>query len=301
MPISPDLGYKHSGQDEAGGYLVPEPLANTIFTNIQNKSAIIPFLKKVPMSSATLRMNAIDEDITMTWVDGEAGEKEVSNETHRQITLTAYELAVIVLITDQLIEDANIAMDALIRQEIEDALVRALEQSYLGYFAGTPFAQTISGSCPAAHTIAFGTGADLLVDISDALSCIEVDGFTDNIGFVTHPAVKAQLRNLRSAVEGIPLFQPANASEPATLFGYPIRFTRNMVTQTTSPTGYELIVADWQYLFEGVRNELRLKKTDVGTVGNNNLFTENKTAIKAWIRRGFAIRDVNAIAKVTGL
>jgi len=298
MP-SPDLGFKNTMQDEAGGYLVPAPLANTIFMNIANKSAVIPFLQQIPMTSATLRMNALADDIVMTWVDGEGEEKSVSNESHRQITLTAYELAVIVLVTDILLEDANIAMDSLIREEIENALLQALEQSYLGYFAATPFAQTISGDCPADHIITFGTGMDLLVDISDALNCIEVHGFTENIGFVTHPAVMAQLRNLRS-LAGVPLFQPANANFPATFYGYPIRFTRNMVNQG-SPVGYELIVADWKYLFEGVRNELRLKKTDVGMVGENNLFTENKTAVKAWIRRAFAIRDVNAIAKVIGL
>jgi len=293
----PDI--KSSLSDSAGGYLVPAPLANTMFMNIANQSAVIPFLQPIPMTSATLRMNALDDDVVMTWVDGEGEEKTVSNESHRQITLTAYELAVIVLVTDTLIEDANIVMDSLIRQEIETALTQALEQSYLGYFAATPFAQTISGSCPAANTIAYGTYADIIADCSQALNRLEVNGFDQNIGFVGHPALKAMFRDLRD-LNGQPIFQPGNAKEPGTLFGYPIRFTRNMVN-TGSPAAHELIVADWKYLFEGVRNELRLKKTDVGTVGTNNLFTENKTAIKAWIRRGFAIRDVNAIAKVTGL
>jgi HK97 family phage major capsid protein len=278
---------------------VPEPLASTIWGNIQNKSAIIPFLNKIPMTSATLALNAVDQDLVMSWVSQEGGAKTVSNENYAQVTLTAYELAVIVTITDILIEDANINMDAHIRGEIEDAVVAALEQSYLGYYAGTPFAQTLSGSCPAAHTVAAGTGGDLLIDISNALGCIEEDGFVNNIGFVTHPAVKADLRNLRDDY-GQPLFQPANAAEPATLFGYPIRFTRNMTT-TGSPAAHELIVADWKYCMEGVRNSMSLEKTSVGTVGDHNLFVENKTAIKAHIRRGFAIRDVNCLAKVTGL
>ena len=40
---------------------------------------------------------------------------------------------------------------------------------------------------------------------------------------------------------------------------------------------------------------------NTGTVGAHNLLTENKIAVRASIRRGFAIRDVNALAKVTGL
>lgn len=285
--------------NSAGAYLVPAPLADTIFFNIANNSAIIPFLKKIPMSSLTLRMNAIDDDMVFTWVDGEGGAKTVSNESHKQIVLTAYEIAIIALVTDILIEDANVEMDGMIRTEIETAIIQALEQSYLGYFAATPFAQTISGSCPVAHTVAFGTGADLLIDISEALGCIEDHGFMDNIGFVGHPSVKRRLRNLRD-LNGVPLFQPGNSGNPDTYAGYPIRFTRNMVT-TGSPAAHELIVADWSYLFEGVRNELKLAKSNEAVVGTHNTFTENKTAVKAWVRRGFAIRDVNAIAKVTGL
>lgn len=290
---------KSSLSDSAGGYLVPEPLANSIWENIQYKSAIIPFLNKIPMGSATLNLNAVDNDIAMTWVSTEGGAKTVSNEDYRQVTLTAYELAVVVTLTDILLEDANIEMISHIRGEIEDAVVRALEQSYLGYYDGAPFGQSLSGSCPAAHTIAYGTGDDLLVDISDALGAIEEDGFQNNIGFVTHPSVKAMLRNLRDD-NGLPLFQPANAKEPATLFGFPIRFTRNMTT-TGSPAAHELIVADWKYCMEGVRNSMKLAKANTGTVGDHNLFTENKTAIKAHIRRGFAVRDVNCLGKVTGL
>jgi len=295
----PDI--KSSLTDSAGGYTVPEPLATSMFENIANASAIIPFLTKLPMTSATLRMNALDDDVVWTWVDGEGGSKTTSNESHRQITLTAYEIAIIVKITDILLEDANIAFDALIRKEIETQLLAALEQSYLGYFAGTPFAQTISGSCPVANTVASGTYADVVADCSQILNRLEANGFTDNISFATHPTVKAIFRDLRD-LDGHPLFQPSDSvgKEPATLFGYPIRFSRNF-QQVGSPAGYELIVADWSYLFEGVRNAMNLKMFDSGVVGDDNLITEDKIAIRAKIRRGFAIRDVNAIAKVTGL
>jgi len=122
---------KSSLTNAAGGYTVPTPLATSMFENIANASAIIPYLTKLPMTSATLRMNALDDDVVWTWVDGEGGAKTVSNESHRQITLTAYEIAIIVKITEILLEDANIAYDALIRKEIETQLLAALEQSYM--------------------------------------------------------------------------------------------------------------------------------------------------------------------------
>ena len=301
--MSTNTTIKSSLTSAAGKYLVPAPLANTIWENIQNKSAIIPFLNKMPMSSATLKLNAVDEDLVMSWVDGEGGDKTVSNETYTQVTLTAYELAVIVTITDILIEDANIGMDAHIRGEIEDAVVTALEQSYLGYYDASPFAQTISGDCPDAHTIAYGAGDDLLVDISNALGAIEEDGFEEDIAWAANPTLKSRMRNLRDD-DNQPIFQPATGKEPAALYSYPIRFSRNMMS-TGSPAARELIVGDWHYAFEGIRGGLRYDITDKATItiGGKpvNLWEHNMKAIKMWIRRAFLIRDVNAFAKVTGL
>jgi len=291
---------KSSSSNTAGGFLVPTPLADLIWKNIQCKSAIIPFLKKIPMGSATLRLNAIDDEPIMTWVATEGGAKTVSNESIRQVTLTAEELAVVVLTTKILLADSNIELISTIREEIEDAILRALEQSYMGYYAGTPFAQTLTGSTPAAHTIAFGTHADLIDDINEAVNTIEVHGHFQNIGFVAHTTLMADLRGLRDTT-GQPVFRAGAADEtPSTLFGYPIRFTCNM-QQTGSPAAYELLIADWKYVLEGVRNQVEIEVFNTGVVGAHNLLTENKIAVRASIRRGFAIRDVNALAKVTGL
>lgn len=291
---------KSSLSDSAGGFLVPTPLADLLFKNIQCKSAIIPFLRKFTMNSATLRLNAIDDEPVTTWVSTEGAAKTVSNESIRQITLTAEELAVIVLTTKILLADSNVELISTIREEIEDAVVRALEQSYMGYYAGTPFAQTLTLSTPVAHTIAFGTHTDLIDDINEAVNTIEVHGHFTNIGFVAHTTLMATLRGLRDTT-GQPVFRAGAADEtPSTLFGYPIRFTCHM-QQTGSPPAYELLIADWKYVLEGVRNQMEIEVFNTGTVGNHNLLTENKIAVRASIRRGFAIRDVNALAKVTGL
>ena len=134
--------YKEASTTTSGGYLVPEPLANSIWRSIENKSAIIPFLKKWPMTSLTENMNLVNEEPIATWVSSEATAKTPSADNFTQLTLTAYELAVIVPFTDRLRDNANIDLVALIRDEAENAIVTALEQSYLGYYAGTPFALT---------------------------------------------------------------------------------------------------------------------------------------------------------------
>ena len=298
------MGDFYSGIVDADGkYVVPAPLAKVMLKNIEFKSVCIPFLRKWPMTSKTLDINLVGDDIDAAVVSAEGGLKTTTKGTIEQITLTTKEIAVIVPLTEEWEENANIATNAFLREECEKAIARKLDRLYLGYEDSGTFAEDISGDIPTAHIIAYPAGADLLVDTSNALGKIEEDGFQDNIAWAAHTTLKAKLRNLRDD-NGLPIFQPANAKEPATLYGYPIRFSRNMIV-TGSPAAHELIVGDWEYGFEGLRGGVRFDITDQATVTiggvSVNLWEHNMKAIKLWVRRAFRMRNVNAFAKVTGL
>ena len=145
--------YKEATTTTSGGYTVPAPLADVIWRSIENKSAVIPFMKKWPMTSLTERINSVDEEPIATWVSSEATAKTTSADNFTQLTLTAEELAVIVPFTDRLRDNTNIDLVKLIRDEAENAIVTALEQSYMGYYAGTPFATDLTTDTPVAHTL----------------------------------------------------------------------------------------------------------------------------------------------------
>lgn len=298
------MGDFYSGLVDADGkYVVPAPVAAEMLRNIEINSVCIPFLRKWPMTSKTLDINMVGDEIEASVVSTEAGAKSVSKGTFERLTLTTKEIAVIVPLTDEWSENASLATDQFLRDECEKAIAKKLDRIYMGYEDTGTFTENISGDTPAAHTIAFGTGTDLMEDISNALGCIEDDGFQDNIAFAAHTTLKARLRNLRD-LNGRPIFEPGNAKEPATLYGYPIRFSRNMLI-TGSPAARELIVADWMYGFEGLRGGIRYDITDKATItiagAPVNLWEHNMHAIKLWVRRAFRMRDVNAFAKVTGL
>lgn len=298
------MGDFYSGIVDADGkYAVPAPLAVKMLKNIEIKSVCIPYTQKYPMTSKTLKINAADDDIDAAVVSTEGGLKATNKGTFKQIELSTKEIAVIVPLTDEWEENANFATNAFLREQCEDAIARKLDRIYMGYEDTGTFTESVSGDCPAAHSIAFPTGADLLIDVSNALGAIEEDGFQENIAWAANPTLKARLRNLRDS-DNQPIFQPANGKEPATLYGYPIRFSRNMIN-TGSPAAKELVVADWKYAFEGIRGGIRYDITDQATItiGGSpvNLWEHNMKAIKMWVRRAFRLRDVNSIAKVTGL
>ena len=298
------MGDFYSGITDADGkYAVPAPLAAKMLRNIEYKSVCIPNTRKWPMTSKTLDINSVNDDIDAAVVSAEGGLKASDKGTFQQLTLTTKEVAVIVPLTEEWEENANFATNAFLREECEKAIAKKLDRIYMGYEDTGTFTESISEDCPVAHTIAFGTGADLLIDISNALGAIEEDGFQENIAWAANPTLKAKLRNLRDD-NGLPIFQPANGKEPATLYGYPIRFSRNMIN-TGSPAAKELVVADWEYMFEGLRGGIRFDITDQATVtiggASVNLWEHNMKAIKMWVRRAFRVRNVNAIGKVTGL
>jgi HK97 family phage major capsid protein len=298
------MGDFYSGLVDADGkYVVPAPVAAEMLKNIEINSVCIPFLRKWPMTSKTLDINMVGDEIEAGVVGTEAGLKPTGKGTLDQLTLTTKEIAVIVPLSDEWTENSSIAADQFLREECEKAIAKKLDRIYMGYEDTGTFAENISGDIPADHIIAFGTGADLMEDISNSLGCIEEDGFQDNIAFAAHPTLKARLRNLRD-LNGQPIYQPANAKEPATLYGYPIRFSRNMIA-TGSPAARELVVGDWEYGFEGLRGGIRYDITDKATITIAgvavNMWEHNMHAIKLWVRRAFRMRAKNAFAKVTGL
>lgn len=289
-----------------GKYTVPAPLANQIIDNVYKSSGLLSLLKKWPMTSVTEQIPLFSTGSTAAYTSAEGAAKTNTQPAFGLVTLTAKELAAVTVITELLLATSNLSNIAgIIQDDIVQAIVAAKEKEYAGY-GGSVYASDLTTQTPAAHTIAAGTGTDIVADISNALGCIEAHIVgTPRIAFITHPAVKAQLRNLRSANDNLPIFQSANGAAIETLFGYPIVFSGNFV-QAGSPAGYELFVADWNKVIEGNLQGMQIAKSNEASIvladaSTVNLFQMNMVAIKAWIYSAFAIADVNILAKVTGL
>jgi len=289
-----------------GKYTVPAPLAKQIIDNVYRSSGMLQLLRQWPMGSVTESIPLLSGGSTATYTSAEGGAKGNTQPVFGQITLTAKELAAVVVTTELLLKTSNLENIAgVIQEDLVNAFVTAKEKEYAGY-GGSVYTHNISSYVPEAHIIAAGTGDDIVVDISNALAAIE-EHIVGNprIAFLTHPKIRAQLRNLRSATDKLPIFQPANSDAPDTLFGYPIYYSGNF-QKTGSPAAYELFVADWNKVIEGNLQGLQIAKSNEATIklADNtsvNLWQQNMVAIKAWLYSAFEIADPNILAKVTGL
>lgn len=288
----------------AGGIFVPDEISKALNMLIRDASCVEKLVKHVPMKRNTLVRRKQADGVNGYWVDAMAV-KTKDAPTFEPYELNAEKMAVIVPLEDQLIEDADTDIASVLREDVVSAFAEDLDRTYLGYEPTSPFAGSLSGSVPAANIIPMGTGVDLAEDFSLAMATLEANGF-EVTGAIAHPIVKHMLRTLRDANHQ-PIFAENLRNEITTyqVYGVPICFTRQM-QQQASPLGYEILMFYRPYVIIGDRVGLQISKSNEatltqGTEPDLNLFEQDMTAFRFVTRKGFVIKDDDALTKITGV
>jgi len=290
-----------------GGLFVLDEFYKQVNRMLRDNGCVEALAKHFPMKSLVMNVPKFATGVDGYWVDPMAV-KEKDKPTFENISITAEKMAVIVPFEDQLLEDADQDLAALVKDDVAKAFIEALDRTYMGYELTTPFADSLSGNTPANATIPYGTGVDLAADLSDAISAIEQAGFDGPTGMIAHPAVKHLLRNLRDSNNQPIYTEDLSACTPLErycVWGIPICFTRQVQT-AGSPTATEILMAYGPYVYIGDRTGLQVSVSSEATLtqaqmDNINLWEQDMTALRFVIRRGFAIKQDDALAKVTGV
>jgi len=290
-----------------GGIFVPDELSTELNMLLRDASQVEAFARHIPMRRHTMTRRKQADGVLGYWVDA-MNVKPKDAPTFESYTLTAEKMAVIVPVEDQLIEDADTDIANVIRTDVTGAFAELLDRTYMGYEATTPFAQSVSGTCPAAHSIAFGTGVDLAEDINLAIEQVEAHGWAPT-GMIAHPRTKARLRGLRDLLN-TPIFAEnlRDGIREFSVFGIPMRFTRQ-VQEAGAPPASEILMAYWPYVMIGDRtgaNSIQVSVSDEATLTQGtdeplNLWEMDLTAFRFVIRKAFVVKDENCLAKVTGV
>jgi HK97 family phage major capsid protein len=288
--------------EAAGGIFVPDELAKELNMLIRDASCVEKLARHVPMKRLRMVRRMQADGVDGYWVDAMAV-KPKDAPTFQTYELQAEKMAVIIPVEDQLLEDADTDIASVIREDVVGAFGEMLDRTYMGYEPTSPFPMSLSGSCPVANTIAFGTGVDLAADFSLAMAALEANGFSAT-GAIAHPATMHQLRNLRDAVNQ-PIFAEnlKDGVTSYTVFGVPICFTRQ-VQQLGGLS--EILLLHKPYVFIGDRVGLQIAMSNEatltqGTEADLNLFEMDLTAFRFVTRKAFTVKDVNALAKITGV
>lgn len=287
--------------------LIPEEVSAEILSNLPTMNPVMQLARKLPnMSRAQRRVPILGTFASAYFVSGDTGLKQTSDVAWENKYIDAEELAVIVPISEAVLDDADFDIWAQVRPEIERALSRAITGAVF-YGTNIPASWTtnlgaaglVAGSTAASHTISAAAYTDLYeailgekLDGTDGLFMLpEADGFMVT-GSIAHMSMKGKLRNVRDT-EGMPIFktnmQDASRYE---LDGTPVFFpTDGSVTAASSL----LISGQWDQLVYAMRQDITYKVLDQAVIqdaaGNivYNLAQQDMVALRAVIRLGFAL------------
>lgn len=281
---------------------LPDDVAADIIANATQKSAALTMFRHQKMGTRIYRMPVLATKPVAYWVNGDTGLKQTTNMAWANKFLTAEEIAVIVPISENLLDDIKVGIWDLAKPEIEEAIGVALDLAVffgINKPASWPSA-IVTAAVAAGNTVTQGTSAiDVADDINNVMAAVEADGYMVN-GFWIRQDVRALLRGLRDSQKQF-LFLPnepgvSNTRFTGTLFNERAVTSMSGVYETqTGANQVKLIAGDWTQAILGVRQDIQIKMLDQAVLQDSegniifNLAQQDMVAMRVTARFGFQV------------
>lgn len=271
------------GVDADGGYTVPQDFYNRLLSEMMEATMMRSQVTVLPMSRNTIDLTMIDHGPDVYWT-AEGATKTTTTADFSRKTLTAYKLASIIYLTDELIDDSAFNLvDVLVNRfaskmaEWEDrAIVNGAGTTQpTGIFAN---ASVSTRAC--SGNLDFDDIIDLIYDLPVK--------FRANAKFILHPNNVREIRKLKDG-NGRYLWQDAVApGQPATIYGYPV------LENYWAPES-QIAFGDYKEgYWLGDRQRVTVKITN----DTETTFTQDKTGIRVVERIAGDVVFPNAIRKL---
>ncbi len=250
----------------SGGFVVPVEQGTNVFSVPGPVQAVRPRATRVPMRRRQIQWPVLDQTGTTSgrphWYGGvlakwteEAGTKDETQPSFRQINLVAHKLVCYTEAVDELLEDAAVSLEALLGSAFQGTIDWYEEEAFInGTGAGQPL-----GIIGAGATLGIARAAANAIGIVDIVNMLEAFQGTNPIWHVTRQALSNLLQLNGPAGNASYVFIP-NAREgmPATLFGYPVDYNEHC--PALGSTG-DIILADWKMYLIGDRQATTIDST----------------------------------------
>lgn len=287
--------------------LIPVQESHDIIQGVVEQSAVLTRGRRLAnMTAAQFKMPVLDLLPVAYFVNGEGADakKKLTNQAWDKKVIYAEEIAVIVPISEAVLDDA----DYDIWGEVKPRLVEAFGQKIDGaVLFGTDKPSTWRDSVVDTATAANATvdlGSDLYTSIlgeGGVIEKVENSGYFVN-GHMAAISMRAKLRGLKDTT-GQPIFKSdMQTGTTYTLDGSPMNFPRN---GAFDPTKALMISGDFSQLVYSIRQDITFKIFDQGIVQDPtsgeilyNLMQNDMVALRAVMRLGWEIPNpINALQK----
>lgn len=290
-------GYMNVGTAADGGGFVPDAdMLNEVFSLEANYGVAARLCRTVNVSSDSVKAAALSATVSFTEVTTETGTKATTKPTFTYPTVDLREFAGIVVMTDQLLEDAAFDVRGFVAEELARAAAKKEDELLL--------TDATTGLTKIAGTVVVRIGAALanldFDDVIDAQYGVPTASQEGGTWVLARAAVPV-LRKIKSS-DGSYIWGAApNADTPATINGAPYYISEVMQDAATGlDKAYAVFGNFGRYAVLIRKAGLKLTFHDSGTVNvggtDYNLIQQDMTAMRAVIRRNVFIPLPGAFA-----
>lgn len=278
--------------------IIREQVISTIFQDAPKQSTFMSMARKLPnMTSNQTRMRVLDFLPTAYWVDGDTGMKQTTRQAWDNVFIEAAELAVIVPISEAVLDDAEFDIFGEITPRVNEAIGQRVDSAII-FGVNRPRNwqnDIITLARQAGNNVTVGSSPDyynLLLGEGGVISKVEEDGFMAT-GALAAMSMRAKLRGIR-ATDGSLIFKSdMQGSTNYALDGAPMYFPQNGAYDNTIA---QLIVGDFKQAVYSIRQDVTVKILDQGVIQDPitkeivyNLAQQDMVALRIVFRMGWAL------------
>lgn len=305
------------GLSSAGGYLAPAEQGGEVLSLVNNYSAIKGLCREVPMRSRQITFPTVSGGLTAYWVpeatdteglvpDGAhqtSGEVVGSDATFGQLAITSHMLAVRVVVSNQLLDDSDPAVDGVLATLFAETIANAFDIACLrGAGAAT---DPISGLANLISTNALSVDTTFgFDDVADLIFAVYQNApHAAEVPVIGHAKAEKVLMKLKDSGGDYIYRQPgqprAETDNRPRVWGEPFVRDPNVLTNLGDGTDEtRLFAGDFAGSgFVGVRQGLTIKTNPWA----EPYFSYNQTCFLAEVRMGFAVSDEKRFAMLGGV
>jgi HK97 family phage major capsid protein len=279
--------------------MIPTEYSMELLQSMQTQtSAVMQLGRRLrDMTAYEEKLPVLSALATAYFVSKDTGLVQTTEVNWEDVTIYAEDLAVIVPVPKNVLNDSRVPIWDQVRPELQSALGLAIDNAVL-YGTNKPSTwptALITAAAAASHGVAIGAGADLYEDILEedgVFAQIETDGYAVT-GVVMHLSMKGKLRGVRDA-NGNPIFN----RNPAMASGYDLDGAQAIFPMNGSASSsYPLVAGDWRQLAYSVREGMSFEVFTEGVIQDNsgntvyNLMQQRMAAIMITMQLGFALAN----------
>ena len=185
------------GTDSEGGYLVPDEYEHTLIESLEEENIFRRFAHIIRTSSGDRKIPIVVSKGTASWIDEEAAYPE-SDDAFGQTSISAYKLATMIKVSDELLHDSVFDVASYIAREFARRIGAAEEEAFFtGNGTGKPTGLLHTTGGAEVGVTAKSATALTFDEVMDLFYSLRVP-YRRNAVFMTNDATMKVLRQLKN-------------------------------------------------------------------------------------------------------